>query len=72
MRNLVAACSAIGVFGLAFGMSAPLLSLLLEQRGVSAELIGLNSAMMPLGILLFAPIIPFLSCLLYTSDAADE
>jgi len=61
IRNLVAACSAIGVFGLAFGMSAPLLSLLLEQQGVSAELIGLNSAMMPLGILLFAPVIPHLS-----------
>ncbi len=60
-RNLVAACSAIGVFGLAFGMSAPLLSLLMERQGVSAELIGLNSAMMPLGILLFAPAIPFLS-----------
>ena len=61
MRNLVAACSAIGVFGLAFGMSAPLLSLLMERQGVSAELIGLNSAMMPLGILIFAPFIPFLS-----------
>lgn len=61
MRNLIAACSAIGVFGLAFGMSAPLLSLLMERQGVSAELIGLNSAMMPLGILLFAPFIPFLS-----------
>jgi MFS family permease len=61
LRNLIAACSAIGVFGLAFGMTAPLLSLLLEQQQVSAELIGLNSAMMPLGILLFAPVIPYLS-----------
>jgi len=33
------------VFGLAFGMTYPLLSLMLEERGVSADIIGLNSAM---------------------------
>ena len=32
--NLVAACGAITVFGLAFGMTYPLLSLILETRGV--------------------------------------
>ena len=57
-RNLVAACAAITVFGFAFGMSYPLLSLILESRGVSSDLIGINSAMMPIGILLFSPIIP--------------
>jgi MFS family permease len=57
-RNLVAACAAITVFGFAFGMSYPLLSLILESRGVSSDLIGINSAMMPIGILLFAPVIP--------------
>ncbi|NKB62884.1 MAG: MFS transporter [Gammaproteobacteria bacterium] len=59
IRNLVAACSAISVFGLAFGMTYPLLSLILESRGVSTDMIGLNSAMMPIGILLFSPFIPF-------------
>lgn len=39
-------------------MSYPLLSLILESRGVSANVIGINSAMMPLGILLFSPAIP--------------
>ncbi len=39
-------------------MTYPLLSLLLEERGVSADVIGLNSAMMPVGILLFSPFIP--------------
>jgi len=58
---VIAACSAITVFGLAFGMTYPLLSLILEERGVSTELIGLNSAMMPLGILLFSPVIPYFS-----------
>jgi MFS family permease len=61
IRNLVAACSAISVFGLAFGMTYPLLSLILEQRGVSSRMIGINSAMMPIGILLFASVIPVAS-----------
>lgn len=61
LRNLIAACSAITVFGLAFGMTAPLLSLLLQEREVASNIIGLNSAMMPIGILLFSPAIPSLS-----------
>ena len=61
LRNLIAACSAITVFGLAFGMTAPLLSLILQQRDIPADMIGLNSAMMPVGILLFSPLIPALS-----------
>ncbi|MGD2171290.1 MAG: MFS transporter [Gammaproteobacteria bacterium] len=58
-RNLVAACAAISVFGFAFGMTYPLLSLILEARGVSSDMIGINSAMMPLGILLISPAIPY-------------
>jgi MFS family permease len=61
IRNLIAACSAITVFGLAFGMTYPLLSLILEDRGVSANMIGINSAMMPIGILLFSSVIPVAS-----------
>ena len=61
IRNLVAACAAISVFGLAFGMTYPLLSLILESRGVSTEMIGINSAMMPIGILLFSSVIPVAS-----------
>ena len=57
-RNLIAACAAITVFGLAFGMTYPLLSLILEGRGVSTGMIGINSAMMPMGILLFSSVIP--------------
>ena len=34
---------------------------MLEERGVSADIIGLNSAMMPLGILIFSPLIPVFS-----------
>jgi len=61
LRTLVAACCAITVFGLAFGMTYPLLSLTLEERQVPANIIGLNSAMMPLGILIFSPLIPAIS-----------
>ncbi len=61
LRNLVAACAAICVFGLAFGMTYPLLSLILESRGVSSRMIGINSAMMPIGILLFSPVIPLVA-----------
>ena len=60
-RNLVAACAAVTVFGLTFGMTYPLLSLLLEERGVSPSMIGMNSAMMPIGILLFSSVIPLAS-----------
>ncbi|MCP4183298.1 MAG: MFS transporter [Hyphomicrobiales bacterium] len=57
-RNLIAACAAISVFGFTFGMTYPLLSLILESRGVSEGMIGVNAAMSPIGILLFSPVIP--------------
>jgi len=57
-RNLIAACAAISVFGFTFGMTYPLLSLILESRGVSEGMIGVNAAMSPIGILLFSPVLP--------------
>lgn len=57
-RNLVAACAAIVVFGFAMGEMFPLLSLLLERRGFGDDVIGLNAAMSPLGILIFSGFIP--------------
>lgn len=56
-RNVVAAAAAITVFGFALGQMFPLLSLLLEARGYSDDIIGLNAAMSPIGILLAAPFI---------------
>ena len=48
----------IGIFGLCQGLSYPLLSLILQKQGVSPALIGLNTAMMPLGILVSAVLLP--------------
>jgi MFS family permease len=58
MGNLIAAIATIAVCDIAFGLTFPLLSLLLERRGVPAWIIGLNSAMSPLGIILAGPVIP--------------
>ena len=56
--NLFAAIAAISVFGFALGLMFPLLSLIMERDGVSAEMIGYNNAMQPLGILLSGFIAP--------------
>jgi MFS family permease len=56
--NLVAAITTIAVCDLAFGLTFPLLSLLLERRGVPAWIIGVNAAMSPLGIIIAGPFIP--------------
>jgi MFS family permease len=56
--NLVAAITTIAVCDIAFGLTFPLLSLLLERRGVPAWIIGVNAAMSPLGIIIAGPLIP--------------
>jgi MFS family permease len=57
-RSLVAIIGMIGVVGLVFGLTAPLLNLLLERQGMSGRAIGLNGAMTALGALIFTPFIP--------------
>ena len=57
-RSLVAIIGMIGVVGLVFGLTAPLLNLLLERQGLSGRMIGLNGAMTALGALVFTPFIP--------------
>jgi MFS family permease len=56
--NLVAAIATISAVDVAMGLTLPILSLLLEKRGVSASIIGLNAAMGPLGIILAGPFMP--------------
>lgn len=45
MRGISAAIASISAVGIAIGISFPLLSLLMETRGVPASLIGANTAM---------------------------
>ena len=52
----VIAC--VSIFGLTLGLSYPLLALILENQGVPKSLIGINAAMMPLGIIVSSPFVP--------------
>ena len=60
-RNLIAACAAVCVFAFSLGEIFPLLSLSMESRGVTPRMIGFNTAMAPIGILVAGLFIPRLS-----------
>lgn len=59
--NLFAAVAAITVFGFALGLMFPLLSLIMEKQGVPPRIIGYNTAMQPLGILISGFVVPHLT-----------
>src|SRR3954462_12063424 len=54
--SLVAAVSSISAVGIAIGLGLPLLSIILEKRGISSTLIGLNSAMAGIAAMAAAPV----------------
>lgn len=54
--GMVAAIAAISVVGTAIGLGAPLLSVILAERGYSASLIGLNTAVAGIASMAAAPI----------------
>ena len=56
--NLIAAITTIASCAIALGFTFQLLPLLMEHQHVPARIIGLNTAMGPLGILLVGPILP--------------
>lgn len=58
IRSMVAVTGMVAVVGLTWGLTGPLLNLILEERGISGTLIGLNSAMTGLGALLITPFVP--------------
>lgn len=58
IKSLSAIISMIAVVGLTLGLTMPLLAIILENRGVSATMIGLNSAMPALALLVVTPFIP--------------
>ena len=57
-RNLIAIIGMVGVVGIVFGLTSPLLNLLLERQGISTRAIGLNGSMMALGTLIITPLVP--------------
>ena len=54
--SLIAAISAISAVGIAIGLGLPLLSIILEKRGISSTMIGLNTAMAGVAAMMAAPI----------------
>ena len=56
--NLVAAIATIASCDIALGFTFQLLPLLMEMQHIPAWIIGLNTAMGPIGILLAGPILP--------------
>lgn len=61
MFSAVAVVAAASIFGLTYGLSAPLIAVELAERGAGEFLIGLNAAMHALGVLAIAPILPRLA-----------
>lgn len=59
-RNSVMILLAITIFGLTYGLSAPLIALKLSAAGYSETLIGINAAMHAAGVLIIAPALPAL------------
>lgn len=57
---LLGVTAAIGAFGFSQGLSYPLFTLLMQQQGMSPAAIGASAAMMPLGLILSASMVPTL------------
>ena len=57
-QNLVAVSVAMAVNALIYSLSLPLLSLVMDARGISGTLIGLSAAAQSVGIVLMAPLLP--------------
>ncbi|MBP1850592.1 MFS transporter [Rhizobium halophytocola] len=54
--SLVAAISSITAVGIAMGLGLPLLSIILEKRGIASTMIGFNSAMAGIAAMAAAPV----------------
>lgn len=55
---LAGVTAALAVFGAAQGLSSPLFTILMQRQGMSPALIGASAAMMPLGLILSASLVP--------------
>ena len=57
-RGMVAVIASVAGVGLSLGFTMPLIALILERDGHSATMIGLNSAISSLAMLVVAPLLP--------------
>ena len=57
-RSLTAVITCMTLVGITIGLTFPLLSLILEGRGYSRTVIGLNSAMPAIAMLILSPVLP--------------
>jgi len=55
---LAGVTAALTMFGAAQGLSYPLFTILMQRQGMSPALIGLSAAMMPLGLVVSASLVP--------------
>lgn len=56
-RGVIAAIASISVVGTGIGLSFPLLSLLMEQRGIAASIIGANTAIAGIAAMAIVPFV---------------
>jgi MFS family permease len=61
MFSCAAIVATAAIFGLTYGLTAPLIAANLAARGAGESLIGANAAMHAVGVLLIAPILPRLA-----------
>jgi MFS family permease len=54
--SFIAATASVTAVGVAIGLGLPLLSIILEKRGITSTLIGLNSAMAGIAAMVAAPV----------------
>ncbi len=57
-KILIIVITSISIVGLSLGLTSPLISLVLENKGVNSSLIGLVASMASFGIVIVSPIIP--------------
>lgn len=57
-RGLIAITASVTAIGVCIGLTMPLIALLLERDGVGTTVIGLNSAVSSLAMLVVAPLLP--------------
>ena len=56
--STAAVVATAAIFGLTYGLTAPLIAANLAARGAGESLIGANAAMHAIGVLLIAPLLP--------------